>query len=311
MGDERFHLLHEVELVGLAARQNLRVGARLVIAHRRLLDQLDAPQELHVHVAFPARKQQAHRIAVSRHQPLAVLVERYHRVVQGLAERHAAAQGKRVRALGDQPFRFRVDTSLLQQRGKHHAGPLGAGDEAVQRLHARLDGLRGKQRRAVAAAFDERHARHHRIAPDRVEAEREGPLHQAVDHEAVPVRVDIRRARVHDGEMQPVRRETAVDQVVRSARVRGARLALRIAQGARHLLLEPRALFISGRDRPGREAPRLIRERRGRGGSGDGVAGHHGRERGAAAKKGAAVQQSVARGWEHVFHGVLLSSGGF
>src|SRR5207245_3517711 len=37
-------------------------------------------------------KQQAHRIAVAGHQPLAVLVERDHGVVERLRHRHAAAQ---------------------------------------------------------------------------------------------------------------------------------------------------------------------------------------------------------------------------
>src|SRR5262245_8535740 len=55
MGDEGFDLLQEVKAVRLPARQDLRVGPRLVIAHGRLFDQLNSAQELDVHVAFPPR----------------------------------------------------------------------------------------------------------------------------------------------------------------------------------------------------------------------------------------------------------------
>src|SRR5256714_11743114 len=36
MGDKRFHFLQEIELVCLAVGQNLRIGSRLVVTHRRL-----------------------------------------------------------------------------------------------------------------------------------------------------------------------------------------------------------------------------------------------------------------------------------
>src|SRR6266853_5642152 len=168
MRNEGLHLLQEIEPERLAARQDLRVGAGLVIAHRRLLDQLQAPQELDVHVALVARQEEPHRVAVARHQALAVLVERDHGVVERLLHRKASAQGERVRAFGDDPLRLRVDAGLVEQSGELDAGPLGAGHEAVQRLHARLDGFPGKQRRAVAAAFDEAEARHYRVAREAV-----------------------------------------------------------------------------------------------------------------------------------------------
>src|SRR6266702_4389109 len=289
VGDEGFDLLQEVEPVRLSARQDLRVGPGLVVAHRRLLDELQPAQEFDVHVAFPAGQQQTHRIAVSGHQPLAVLVERDHGVVQGLGERYAAAQGERVGAFGDEPLGLRIHAGLIEQGGERHPGPLGAGAKAVQRLHARLDRFPGEHRCAVASAFDEAHARHHRIARQRVEREDQGPLHQTVDRQAVPGRVDVRSPGVHDREVQAVRRERAVHQMVRSARVRSARLALGIAQRADDLFLEPRALLVGRGDSPGREAPRLVRVRLGRRVFGQGIGGHRGGERRAAGQERAAL----------------------
>src|SRR6185436_11358760 len=53
-GDKGLDLLQEVEAVGFAVRKNLRVGLRLVDAHRRLLGEHDPAQVFHVHVAFIA-----------------------------------------------------------------------------------------------------------------------------------------------------------------------------------------------------------------------------------------------------------------
>ena len=89
----------------------------------------------------------------------------------------------------------------------------------MQRLHARLDRLLGEHRRAVAAAFDERHARFHRIARQRIHGEHQRIFDDAVDHELVLSRIDVRRAVVDDGEVQMVRRDGAVEHVVRRARV--------------------------------------------------------------------------------------------
>src|SRR5207247_6510514 len=92
MGDEGLYLLEKVELPGLPVRQKLRITPRLVVAHARLIDELDAAQKFNVHVAFVAGQEEAHRIAVPGHNPLAILVERDHRVVHCLLDRHAAAK---------------------------------------------------------------------------------------------------------------------------------------------------------------------------------------------------------------------------
>src|SRR5712691_11294722 len=53
VGDKGLHLLQEIKLIRLSVRQDRRVRPRLVVAHRRRLDQLQAAQPLDVHVAFP------------------------------------------------------------------------------------------------------------------------------------------------------------------------------------------------------------------------------------------------------------------
>src|SRR5215468_7189232 len=74
MRDERLDLHDEVELHEVLVGEDLRVGLGLVVAHRRLVDELEPAHVLDVHVALIAGQQQAHRIAIARHEPLAVLV---------------------------------------------------------------------------------------------------------------------------------------------------------------------------------------------------------------------------------------------
>ena len=110
------------------------------------------------------------------------------------------------------------------------------------------------------------------------------------------VRVDIRDAGVIDREVQRRRRDGAVDQMVRRARVRVARLVIGIAQRAHDVLLEPRRLL----PRRGRAAhglaPRVVLERLG-GGAGprraDAGCGGAGKQD-ALPEQGAAVEQPVA-----------------
>src|SRR5438445_3994088 len=91
MGDEGFDLLDEIKPICLPARQDRRIGPGFIESHARLIRDLYPPQEFRVHVAFPAGQEQPPGIAVSRHDPLAILVERDHGVIHGFGERHAAA----------------------------------------------------------------------------------------------------------------------------------------------------------------------------------------------------------------------------
>src|SRR5215831_5278945 len=84
VGDEALHLHQEVEPPRLAARQNLRIVLGFEERVGRLIDRLDAAQELDVHIALVAGHEEAHRIAVAGHQALAVLVDRDQCIVVGL-----------------------------------------------------------------------------------------------------------------------------------------------------------------------------------------------------------------------------------
>src|SRR5215510_14182615 len=108
----------------------------------------------------------------------------------------------------------------------------------MDRLDAGLHRFVRKERRTVAAALHECHPRLHRIPGERVERELERPPHQAVNHETMLRGIDIRSARVRDHEMKSVRRERAVHEVVRGARMLRTRLTSRIGERPYDVLLE-------------------------------------------------------------------------
>ena len=110
------------------------------------------------------------------------------------------------------------------------------------------------------------------------------------------VRVDVGFAASCNHEMQAIRRDGAVEEMMRRARRAAARLELGVAQRAHHLLLEFRGLAIRGDGYAGREAPGTIGQRLG------GGAGHHathtcGSSAGkhhASSKQRAPMQQAIA-----------------
>ena len=108
-------------------------------------------------------------------------------------------------------------------------------------------------------------------------------------------------AGVRDHEVQAVGRDRAVEQVVRRARVLGARLAVGIAERAHDVFLEPRPHAVIRDEGAGLEAPRIVRERLGGCRFAMRITRHGRRERGAAAQKSAAVKQSVAGDCLHIF----------
>ena len=238
MRDEGFHFLDEIESICLSAREDRRVGPGLIKRHARLIGDLKPPHPFDVHVAFPAGQEQAHRIAVTGHDPFAVLIERNHGVVQSLCQGHAAAQVRGIGAFGDNPFCFSVDTRFVEQAGERNACPFGTGNEAVQSLNAGLNRLVGKHRRAVAAAFDEGHTRDHRITRKGIQREHQGLFDEAVDDQTMFVRIDIGIAGMRNHKMQRIRRKCPVEQMVRSARMLSSRLGLGVAERTHHLVFK-------------------------------------------------------------------------
>src|SRR4029453_3164159 len=171
----------------------------------------------------------------------------------------------------------------------------------MQRLHTRLDRLLGKEGRACAATFDERHARHHRIARQRIEWEHQGPPYETVNHQAVLVRMDVGGPGVRDHEVQAIGRDRSVEQMVRRARMLGAWLALGIAERARDAFLEPRRHAVSWDEGARHDAPRVVRQRLGGCGFNQRITRNGGRQRGAAAEKGAAVKEPLFRDYSRPF----------
>jgi hypothetical protein len=117
-----------------------------------------------------------------------------------------------------------------------------------------------------------------------------------MDRQPVLGRVDVRNAGARHHEMQPGRRDRAVEQVVRRARIGGARLAIGIGQGAHDLGFVFRGRAVSRNDGARRRAPRIDGKRLG-GGAGRRRADagtHRAGIDDAAAEQGAAVDQAVA-----------------
>ena len=128
----------------------------------------------------------------------------------------------------------------------------------MQRLHVCLQRLRREQRPAVAAAFEKGHPRRHRIPGERVEGENQRPLDQPMDHKPMLIRIDVRSAAPGHDEMQPVRGDRAVHQMVRCAGALSPWLPLRVVQRPHDVLLERRWPFVGPDGSAGLEAPRRI-----------------------------------------------------
>ena len=192
-----------------------------------------------------------------------VLVERDHGVVQCLGERDASVHGGQIRAFRKKPLRLRVDAGFFEQCGKPHPGPFGARKEAVDRLHVGLNWVLGEQRRAVASAFDKADARHHRIAREGIERKDQGLLNETMDHQAVLVGVDVGKPTAGDHEVQAVRRDGAVEQMVRRACLTVARLVFGIGEGPHDVLLVFRRSLVWRNGSADLEAPRIDCQRLG------------------------------------------------
>ena len=130
----------------------------------------------------------------------------------------------------------------------------------MQRLHRGLYGLRRKHRRAIAAAFDKRHARDLRITLQRIQCKHQRFLDQAMNHQPVFGRVNIRCSALRHHKVQAVRCDRALELMMRRARILHTRLALGVGQCAHHRLLVFRGPLIRWCDRAGHQTPRIVDE---------------------------------------------------
>ena len=99
----------------------------------------------------------------------------------------------------------------------------------MQRLHVGRNRLLGVERRTVTTAFHERDARYHRVAMQIIERIDHRLLHQSVDHQAMLVGVDFGFAATSNHEMQAIRCDRAVEEMVWRPRRAAAGFELRIA----------------------------------------------------------------------------------
>jgi hypothetical protein len=97
-----------------------------------------------------------------------------------------------------------------------------------------------------ATAFHKSDARHHPIARKRIEIEQQRLFDHAMDEKLVLGGIDVGDAGMHDGEMQTVRRDRALEKLMRRPRPRAARLVLRIVDGPDHSFFERRRRRLSG-----------------------------------------------------------------
>ncbi len=171
----------------------------------------------------------------------------------------------------------------------------------MQGLEVGLQRLGRKQRRPVAAAFDEADARRHRIPGERIEGKHQWPLDEAVDHQPVLVRINVGSAAMRHDEMQPVRGDRTVQQVMRRACALVSGKPVWVVQAAHDVLLEARGPLVGLDRRPRLQAPRRIGQGAARRRFGGG-ARHRAERRGAnragedsaAAEHHATIQQAVA-----------------
>ena len=202
-----FHL--EAELAPHAVRHRVGIARRLAAEVPGLVADLDAAQPLDADVAFPARNEQPHRIALLGAQHFAVLRVDDQAVVEHLLERHAADVAGAVGAFEHHPFRTGIEPGLVEEPRHGDAGPLRARQQAVRLLHRRRRGLEPVGE-AVARALHEIELRHRRIAQQIFHRELERLLHHAVDHEPVLRGIDVRRAVVMPFVDEAVRRDDSV-----------------------------------------------------------------------------------------------------
>ena len=131
----------------------------------------------------------------------------------------------------------------------------------MDRLDAELGRFLLIEQRAVAGALDECDARLHRVAHQRVERVDERALDEAVDQQPVRLGIDVGNAAVVALEMKSVRRNHAVEQVMRRARGPGAGRPGRAREYPRNLAGIFRWLSVRHKGRARRFHPRLDRQR--------------------------------------------------
>src|SRR5205085_3888 len=112
--------------------------------------------------------------------------------------------------------------------------------------------------------FDEADARCLRISREGFERKHQRPFHQTVNDQLVLVRINIRDTAMTNREMQSVRRDYALKQLMWRACPRVAWEVVRIVDGSHHSLFKPGRHLIRRHDVADLETPCRIGKRFGR-----------------------------------------------
>ena len=106
----------------------------------------------------------------------------------------------------------------------------------MEGLHVGLDRLSGIERCTVTCTFDEQDARDHGKPMQRVERVDHRLFYQAVDQQAVLVRIDIGEATASNYEMQAIGCDRPVEKMVRRACRAATCFVVRVGQRAHHIV---------------------------------------------------------------------------
>src|SRR6185437_5715999 len=173
----------------------------LVACHVRLIDKVYPAQPLDVDVSLPARHNETQRISLLRSQGFAVLPICHDDVIERFRKRQAAGKTRRVGTFGDQPARLGPWTHLIEQSLERYAGPLRATQQSV--AHLRISAwLPELIARRVTRAFEKVDVRDRRKPENVLHGEDQRSFHQAVNHQLVVVRIDLRNTGMVSLEMQ-------------------------------------------------------------------------------------------------------------
>ncbi len=221
-GDDRFRVHQPGPLARPAIRHQVGVFRGLLAAFDGLIVDPDPAQPLDPHVAFEARHDEAHGVAVFLPQRLAIGEEGHHHVVHRLFQRHRAAVRRGIGALGIDPFALGLHARLGKDVAQHHAGIFHVVDHALGELAA-LELRAAPFHAAIGRAFAEGGHDVARKPGDILVGEDQRPLDQPVDHQPVVLFRQFDRARVVTLEGAALRGDRAFERVDRREVDRGDR----------------------------------------------------------------------------------------
>src|SRR5215217_2750254 len=127
-GDDRPGIHFKTEHPDLVF-DRVSVFRSLLTCHIGLVRNLYSPDPFDIHVAFPARQEQAGRITLFRSHGLTILRVCDHGIIPALRHGNASGHDGRVRTLCQEPGSLSIYTNLPEQGRQHHARPFALAGE--------------------------------------------------------------------------------------------------------------------------------------------------------------------------------------